>query len=389
MAHPWADVAIVGVHNTRQARRIEGATVHSLCVEAVLGACADAGVPPAEIDGVVGMSAGQIIYDLGIGPAARVNAHTGIPTIAAAASLILTGQATVVVVAGAGAAMLSSDGSAASWTRPQNELTAPFGLFTAAEMAFMARRHMITYGTTHEQMAHVAATIRNNAHVNPAAVYFDRGPFTTSTIADSPLIADPFHLLDCATVSEGGAALVLTSAERAVDLRSTPAWILGTASDALGQSYTQAPSFDLAGSGSATDESAGWVGRRAARMAFAQAGLSPDDVDVCEFYDPFSFEIIRQFEAFGFCAQGEGGHLVTSGAIEPEGKWPVTTDGGTMAFAHPGINAQMFQRVIRGVQQVRGECPTMQVSAAEVAMCSNGGSGALFTDVMLVGSTRP
>ena len=117
----------------------------------------------------------------------------------------------------------------------------------------------------------------------------------------------------------------------------------------------------------------GTVGRRAAEDCFRTAGLGPTDVDVCEFYDPFSFEIIRQFEAFGFCGEGEGGDFVTSGAIEPGGQYPVTTDGGVMSYSHGGASAQMLQRVIRGVEQLRGECESNQVEGAEVAMCSNGG----------------
>jgi acetyl-CoA acetyltransferase len=120
----------------------------------------------------------------------------------------------------------------------------------------------------------------------------------------------------------------------------------------------------------ATEVRAGYVGRRAARLAFASAGLSPIDVDVCELYDPFSFEIIRQLEAFGFCPEGEGGSFVEGGAIAPTGVLPVTTDGGTMSFAHPGNSTQMLQRVIRAVEQARGSCRSAQVAGAEVALCS-------------------
>jgi acetyl-CoA acetyltransferase len=234
----------------------------------------------------------------------------------------------------------------------------------------------------------VAATIRNNGHVNPEAVYFDRGPFTPADVLASRPIADPFRLLDCAMTSEGGCGIVLTTAERAADAAGDPAWILGAAGDAYGPAYAVPPVWDLRGRRT-DDTPAGWVGRRAARRAFAMAGLGPDDVDVCELYDPFSFEIIRQLEAFGFCGEGEGGAFVDAGHIAPDGRLPVTTDGGTMSFGHAGINAQMLQRVIRGVQQVRGTCPTRQVPGAEVALCTNGGSGALFSDVMLIGSGRP
>ena len=108
----------------------------------------------------------------------------------------------------------------------------------------MARRHMLTYGTTPEQLATVAATIRTNGHVNPEAVYYGRGPFSPGDILESRMIADPFHLLDCATTSEGGCAIVLVASERAGDCRA-PLWILGGASDSFGPAYTVAPVWDF------------------------------------------------------------------------------------------------------------------------------------------------
>jgi acetyl-CoA acetyltransferase len=250
----------------------------------------------------------------------------------------------------------------------------------------MARRHMLMHGTTPDQLATVAATIRNNGHVNPEAVYHGRGPFKPADILESRMVADPFHLLDCAMTSEGGCGLVLARADRAADLAHEPVYVLGGNSDSYGPAYQLAPVWDMRGR---SDVPAGYVGRTAAQRTFRMAGLGPDDVDVAELYDPFSFEIIRQLEAFGFCADGEGGPFVEEGNITPDGRLPVTTDGGTMSFSHPGINAQMLQRVIRGVQQLRGECATVQVDGAGVALCSNGGSGALFTDVLLLGKERP
>jgi len=107
---------------------------------------------------------------------------------------------------------------------------------------------------------------------------------------------------------------------------------------------------------------------------------------VLELYDPFSFEIIRQLEAFGFCGPGEGGPFVADGHIDITGSHPVTTDGGTMAFSHAGASPQMLQRVIRGVQQLRGQAGPLQVPGARVALCSGGGAGALFNAVALLGT---
>jgi acetyl-CoA acetyltransferase len=385
VSHPFHDVAIVGVHNTPQARRLPGHDSSSIALQAALGALHDAGIPVADVDGVVGAAAADAVMELGLGPCTRRPSGLGIPSIVDAAMLVASKQCRVVLVLAGGAGLLT-DTVAAPWTTPPNELVAGFGLFTAAEFALMARRHMLTYGTTEHQIAAAAAVIRTNGHHNPEAVYHGRGPFTAEDILASPLIAEPFHLLDCATTSEGGCALVLTGADRALH-HDDAIWILGCGSDSYGPAYTVAPVWDY--TPRPGGEPAGRVGAHAAAAAFAMAGLGPQHVDVAEFYDPFSFEIIRQLEAYGFCGPGEGGPMVESGAIGPGGSLPVTTDGGTMSFSHPGIAAQQFQRVARAVRQLRGDCPTAQVTDAEVALCSNGGSGALFADVMLLGSSRP
>ena len=127
----------------------------------------------------------------------------------------------------------------------------------------------------------------------------------------------------------------------------------------------------------------------APRRAFAQCGLAPGDVDVCEFYDPFSFELIRQFEAFGFCEEGEGGDFVMDGRIEIDGEVPIVTCGGLMSFSHAGT-AQLLQKVIHAAHQLQGRVPdALRVPDASVAMTSNGGAGALFCDVLLLGLDRP
>ena len=386
MAHPYRDVVIAGVHNTAQARHLEGHDAESITFEAALGAIADAGISPPEIDAVIGQHAQELVLGLRLGPCTRLPWQLGIPIVLEGADLVASGRADVVLIAAGGASLYTDRAATAPWTRPANEFVVGYGLFTAAEFALMARRHMLMHGTTPEQLATVAATIRNNGHVNPDAVYHGRGPFTPADILESRMVAEPFHLLDCAMTSEGGCALVLTSAERAGDLPGRPVWILGGASDSYGPPYQIAPAWDLAGR---SDVPAGYVGRTAARAAFAMAGLGPDDVDVAELYDPFSFEIIRQLEAYGFCDDGDGGAFVEAGNIAPAGRLPVTTDGGTMSYSHAGINAQQLQRVIRGVEQLRGSCRSNQVDGAAVALCSNGGSGALFTDVILLGKERP
>jgi acetyl-CoA acetyltransferase len=260
-------------------------------------------------------------------------------------------------------------------------------MFTTAEFALIARRHMHVYGTTREQLSIVAATIRNNGSQNPEAVYYQRGPFTPEDITASRPIAEPFHLLDCATTSEGGCALVVANVEKVPDksdIVSRLIYVLGSGADFHGPSYQHPPAWDLAGR-RGDGYVNGVVGRRAAERALSHAGLRCADIDVLELYDPFSFEIIRQLEAFGFCGEGEGGPFVADGHIAIDGSHPVTTDGGTMSFSHAGANPQMMQRAIRAVQQLRGEAGVLQVPDAHIALCSNGGAGALFTTLLILG----
>jgi acetyl-CoA acetyltransferase len=387
-SHPFHDVAITGIFNTEQARVLEGEDSLSIAFKGGLGALGDAGLEIRDVDGVVGQFANDFVYQARLAPVWVTSAFGGIPAILQAANAIATGMATKVLVLAGTAGIYVDRASTAPWTRPSSEFVAPFGMFTAAEFALVARRHMHRYGTKPDALATVAAIIRNNGHVHPDAVYSGRGPFTPQDILDSRMIADPFHLLDCATASEGGCGLVLTRAELAADAPHRPVYVLGGDHDSGGTAYRNPPTWDLGGN-RRPDLVNGTVGRRAAEDSFRMAGLGPTDVDVCEFYDPFSFEIIRQYEAFGFCGEGEGGDFVTSGAIAPGGRYPVTTDGGVMSYSHAGAAAQMLQRVIRGVEQLRGECASNQVEGAEVAMCSNGGAGALFTDVMLLGVEQP
>ena len=261
-SHPFAGVAIVGVHNTVQARVLPEHDSTSIALTGALGALADAGISSRDVDGVVGTDCAQIVLELGLGPCTRRPSQMGIPALLDAAALITTGQCGVVLIAAGGAGVHVDRASTAPWTRPTNELVVGYGLFTAAEFALMARRHMLTYGTTPEQLATVSAVVRNNGHTNPEAVYYGRGPFSPADILASRMVADPFHLLDCATTSEGGCALVLTTAERA-SACTAPVWIIGGASDAFGPAYVVAPVWDF--QPRADSPPAGLVGARAAR----------------------------------------------------------------------------------------------------------------------------
>jgi len=385
--HPFHDVVVAGVYNTRQARRLPDETTESITWDAIRGVLADAGMTVADVDGM--NVTGGLSYPVpppdfrwdpykifGGRPVWTGWATPGIVAILEAASAIATGQCHTVLLANGQVGTYTSHAETAPWTRPSNEFTEPWGLFTAAEFALLAKRHMHLYGTKPEHLAEVSATIRNNGHVNPEAVYYGKGPFTPHDVLTSRMIADPYHLLDCSTTSEGGVGMILTTAERAKDLPVTPAYLLGGAVDTVGPSYERAVVFD----------ELAWVGQEAGRRAFEMAGLKPNDVDVCEFYDNFSWEIIHQFELYGFCEKGEGGPFVMDGRIGPDGQYPVVTDGGTMSFAHIG-QGQYLQRVIAGVQQLRGTAGPRQKPGAGVVLASN--TGLTRRPVLIYGREQP
>ncbi len=376
---PLHGVTIVGAYNTQQAKRLEVSEIDVL-LDAVQGALRSAGMTIGDIDGynvtssTQRFTSRQSVMLFGARPG-WTGSDIGIPAVIEAALAINAGLCESAIIATAQVAEHRERRKTAPWTRPTNEFVECWGLFTPAEFALMARRHMHLYGTSEEQFAEVAATIRNNGARHPEACHY--GKFVTpEDVLNSRMIADPFRLLDCAMTSEGGAALVLTSAARARDLDVQPIYLLGGGTDKQGMAYVTAPVWDKFGQ----------VGKRAARQSFEQAGLKPTDVDVLEIYDPFSFEIIRQLEVFGFCGPGEGGDFVMEGHVRMDGKYPMVTNGGVMSFSHAGL-AQLIQKPISAVQQLRGEYPEeLTVKNAKVALTSNGGSGALFSDVLLLGT---
>ena len=361
---PIRRAAIVGVFKTPQAKMLPGETSETLTISATCGALTDAGLSMADVDGfniqIGSQSASRsFAYQAGSSYFWTGTAHVGPDAVIEAALAIAGGQCEVALISSAQAGMYTDRGSTAPWTRPPNEFIETWGLHTPAEWALLAQRHMHLYGTTEEQAAYVAALIRNNGHINPEAVYFGRGPFTPDDILASRVVAWPFHLLDCSMTSEGGAAMVLTSLERARDLRQTPIQVLGGAAEQWGPEYTYPPTY----------EHKGLLGRRSADIAFAQAGVGRMDVDVLEIYDNFSWEIIRTLEAYRYCDVGDGGGFVTSGAIDPGGPLPIVTDGGLMSHSHTG-GSQSLQRVLQAVRQLRGQATSNQVPNAQVALAA-------------------
>jgi acetyl-CoA acetyltransferase len=242
----------------------------------------------------------------------------------------------------------------------------PYGHTLIAKYAMSARRHMHEFGTTLDQLAEIAVSTRSNAALNPEAYY--RDPITIEDVHRSRLIADPLTKLHCCIRSDGGGAVVLTSAARARDLRQTPVWVLGTGEAVSHTAMTEWPDF--------TESPA----RRSAAPAFARARVTPADVDCCQIYDAFTPMVLLTLEALGFCGRGEGGPFVADGRLRVGGALPTNTDGGGLSACHPGMRGMFL--LVEAVRQLRGEAGARQVPDAQ--LCCVNGTGGWFSSASTV-----
>lgn len=238
---------------------------------------------------------------------------------------------------------------------PQFE--APYGGTIVSAYAMAAQRHMHEYGTTSEQLARIAVEARSNAANNPEAMY--RDPITVEDVLASRLISDPLHKLDACVISDGGGAIIMTTAERGRDLAQTPVQVLSTGSAQTHWNISTMRDF--------TTTAASIAGP----VAFDRAGLTPGDVDVLLCYDSFTITVLMLLEDLGFCPKGDGGSYVADGNIGLHGRLPVNPDGGGLSALHPGMRGIFL--LIEGVRQLRGQALN-QINGCDVAMaCGVGG----------------
>lgn len=243
--------------------------------------------------------------------------------------------------------------AAAQFERPYGPLV-PINGYSLA-----ARRHMHEFGTTSEQLAEIAVAARAWAAFNPKAMY--RTPITVNDVLDSPMIADPLHLLDCCLVTDGGGAVVITSGERARDTAREPIWVLGTGEATSHLSISQMENL--------TSTPAAVTGP----LAFERAGVRPEEVDVAQIYDSFTITVLMTLEDLGFCAKGDGGAFVTTRNLRPGGDFPMNTWGGGLSATHPGMLGIFL--IVEAVRQLRHEFAgtPRQVPEANVALCHGTG----------------
>jgi acetyl-CoA acetyltransferase len=360
--------AIAGIGQTPFTRGTELSTLE-LHLMAALEAIEDAGLTPAEIDGVMpnelaGTIAEDFILNLGLpelsfSSTIRTGGASFASAIQSAALAIAGGVArTVLLVAGrrgysAQRVSLTSEGAIAPHPvmRHIDEFERPFGNTVASQwFAHAARRHMHEFGTTSEDFGRIAVACRKHANANPRALMFEK-PMTLDQHQASAMIADPLRLFDCSLETDGATAIVLTSIERARDLAKPAIPILG-----VGEGHGSPPT-SITQKARLTEIEGLAV---AARRAFDMAGLRPEDIDAAQIYDGFTWVVLASLEALGFCGLGEGADFVRDGRIEIGGALPINTSGGLLSEGHcSGANlvseaVRQLRREVEPERQVRG-----------------------------------
>ncbi len=374
--------AIVGAAESDLGEVAAGVTPGDLMGQAAMRALDDAGLTLSDVDGLFAAGTQMMMGSLSLGEYLGINArysdgsNTGGSSFEAhlhhAQAAIAAGMCDVALIAYGSTqrSLLKSGGTIPQEApNPYEEPYAPMNPISAYALA--ASRHMHQYGTTREHLAMVAVAAREWAVMNPKA--WSRKPMTLDEALAAPMISDPFSTKDCCLLTDGGGAIVVTSAERAKDLRRPPVFVLGSGE---AQSHLHISSMpDL------TTTSAVQSGER----AYAAAGLGPADVDVVELYDAFTINTLLFLEDLGFCAKGEAGAFVAEQGIGPGGALPVNTNGGGLSYAHPGMYGLLL--LVEAVRQLRAESGDRQVADCNVALV-NGNGGYLSSQCTTILGTE-
>ncbi len=394
-AHPGRGrAAIVGVADAASPTgELEG-TNRALEMAMIREALSDAGLELGDVDGVFSCMGGSFMHSLehaeylGIQPVWTDSTQTGGSSFEVlcehAAAAIALGRCEVALITyaatprssfkrggpGFGGGAQRAAAMAAGVT-PMLEWELPYGMRAPmGAYALAASRHMATYGTTAEQLAQIAVSTREWAVMNPRARL--REPISVEDVLASPYEATPLHKLDCCLVTDGAGAVVLTSAERARDLRRPPVYVLGAGTSHTHSMISQMPDLTVT------------AGAVSGPRAFAMAGIDHRDVDVLEIYDSFTITVLLALEDLGFCPKGEGGPFVADGKLRPAGSLPTNTNGGGLAYTHPGMYGIFL--LVEAVRQLRGECGPRQVEGAEIAVAHGCGGVLSSTSTVVLGT---
>jgi acetyl-CoA acetyltransferase len=362
-------VAIAGVyeHPTRWA---PDKTEIQIMAESARGALADCGLTLGDVDGLFAASMAMgamgtvnLAEYLNIKPryldGSNIGGSSFVSHVTHAAGAIHSGLCDVALIlyGSTAASNAMAIGTGLRGGRDAaSSFVSPYGLTTVGSYALCAQRHMHEYGTTSAQLAEIAVTMRRHASMNPDAKM--QKPITVSDVLESRMIAAPLHLLDCCIISDGGGAIVVTSAERAKDLAKRPVLVKGCG-EAVCHREIGAPDMLT------------MAAKQSGEQAFRMAGVDHAAIDVATIYDSFTITLLLTLENLGFCARGEGGSFVEGGRIGLGGELPVNPDGGGLSSNHPGMRGIFL--AIEATRQLRGECGERQVEGARLALAHGTG----------------
>jgi len=332
-----------------------------LMAEATRRAVADAGLTLADVDGLLSASSHysfptmNLAEKLGMHPRYMDSSNIGgasfVSHVGHAAAAIAAGLCDVAVIA-YGSTQRSDMGqlvSRAEWSAYEE----PYGLIhPISSIALMAQRHMHEFGTTSEQLAAVAVSARQWSLLHPNPPY--PKTLTVDDVVGSKVVSTPLHARDCCLVTDGGAAVVVTSAERAAALPHPPVYLLGFSESSNHRTVSAMP--DLTST----------VAAQTSRLALDMAGRSISDIDTAHVYDAFTASLLILLEDIGFCGKGEGGPFVEDGNIAPGGTVPLNTNGAGLSFTHPGMLGLFL--LTEAVAQLRGDAGQRQVAGAQTSL---------------------
>lgn len=362
-----------------------GLSVADLQVQAITRALADAGLSLADVDGLatngLGRFATTSLADyLGIRPAWAESSFVGGSAfetyLARAVQAIDAGQAEVIVISFASnqrSARSRSLGGVADPALPESQFEDPYApLYPISYYAMAAQAYLRRYRVPREHLAAVAVAARNWALANPAAYRYGAGALTIDDVLAAPLVSTPLTTADCCLVTDGGGAVIVTSTDRAKDLRRTPVEVLG---------YGEATSHTAMAT---RDDLLDTGADRSAAAAYARAGLRPSDVDVALLYDSFTITPVLSLEALGLCEPGEAAGFIAEGHTGPGGSLPMNTNGGGLSYCHPGQFGVLL--LVEAVRQLRGDCGPRQVPKARIAVAHGTGGILSHSATVLLGA---
>ena len=376
MSNLRGNIAIVGTAESDLGVVAPDMTPFDLMAQGTMRALDNCGLKLSDVDGYFAatsqsrMVAMAMCEYLGIQPtyfdSTQIGGSSFMAHVAHAQAAIAAGCCEVVVVA-YGSTQRSVSRATASAREP-NAYEDPYKpMMPPSAYALAASRHMHQYGTTREQLAEIAVAARNWAKLNPVA--YRQEDLTIDDVLNAPMISYPFTVRDCCLVTDGGGAIVITTPERAKDLKTKPAYVLGTGEHISHNMISAMPDMTVSG--------AAYSGP----IAYKEAGVTVKDIDVFELYDAFTINTLLFLEDLGVCAKGEGGALVENNGIGPGGKVAVNTNGGGLSYCHPGMYGLFL--LIEAARQIQGVCGDRQVDDVNLAI-AHGNGGVLSSQCTVI-----